>query len=213
MQYIFILFHLFNFASADTNKPYESYEEIVEKLSNRRSQTISSQLSSTVPRERFHVSLGLTSTNTRIADNNIGSLSHTGFLLGASVPLIDRELFFDAKGKFYKNAESNTYDSSLQQFEAIVNHKESMENFILNLGAGMSTRFLNVTNSQQSTGLFADDAGKRYTIPSILLVLGLERRLSTRISLAGDLGYHRSMRSDPNGKNTVELSFRLNYHL
>lgn len=204
MYIVFIVFHFMSFSSAETSKPYEGYTEIVEKLSNYRSQKRSNELSTTVPRERFHVTLGLTNTSTSVDKFNLGSVSHTGFLLGGAMPLIEKQLFLEVNGKIYQSINDGPTTASLQQFDARVNHKESLDFAILNIGAGLSTRFLNISSS---------GVDNNYRIPSLMFVGGLERRMSQRVSLAGDLGYHRSFKEDPNGKNTFEMAFRLNYHL
>jgi len=204
-MYIFlIVFHFISFVSAETNKPYEGYTEIVERLSNYKHQKVSHQLSTTVPRERFHVTLGLTNTSTTVNKFNMGSVSHTGFLMGAAMPLIEQQLFFEVNAKLYQSIDDGPVNASLQQFDVRVSHKEPLEFAILNMGAGLSTRFLNVSS-------LGDESS--YRIPSLMFVGGLERRMSQRVSLAGDIGYHRSFKNDPNGKNTFEMVFRLNYHL
>ena len=204
MYIFFIVFHFISFSSAETHKPYEGYSEIVEKLSSYRTQKRSNQLSTTVPSERFHVTLGLTNTSTSVDKLNMGSVSHTGFLLGGAMPLIEKQLFLEVNGKIYQSVNDGPSTASLQQFDARLNHKESMDISILNIGAGLSTRFLNISSA---------GVDNTYRIPSLMFVGGLERRMSQRVSLAGDLGYHRSLKDDPNGKNTFEITFRLNYHL
>ncbi len=204
MSILLIILQLFQFAAAETNKPYESYEEIVDRLSSYRSQKISSQMSSSVPRESFHVALGVSNTSTRISDSGMGSVSHTGFSLGVAVPLIEQQLFFEANGKFFKGVDDGNLTSDLQQYDAKINHREPLSFGILNMGAGLSTRFLSLKTPASEVN---------YRIPSLLLSTGLERRITSRISLGGELGYHRSLKSDPNGKNTLELGFKFNYHL
>ena len=204
MYILLIIFQLFNFASAATNKPYESYEEIVDRLSNYRSQKISTDLQTSVPTEKFHVMLGLANTSTKIADSGMGSVSHTGFGIGAAFPLIEKQLFVEIAGKFFKSVDDGALSSGLQQYEAKINHKEPLTFGILNVGAGMSARFLTLNTPDNQVD---------YRIPSLLLTTGLERRLTSRISLGGELGYHRSLKDDPNGKNTLELGFKFNYNL
>lgn len=210
MQYIFILFQLLNFASAAPNKPYESYEEIVERLSQRRSQSIASHASTSIPKEKYYISLGLANTSSRISDRNIGSINSTGFSLGAAIPLIEKELFFEVAGKIFRNSDVGTYNADLQQVEAKLTHREPLQYFILNIGAGLSTRFMQVSGNSGSNASWFN---QNYITPSLLLLVGAERRVSSRISLQGDLGYHRAVNSNPNGKNTLELAFHLNYHL
>jgi hypothetical protein len=205
MYILIIIFQLLQFASAEANKPYESYDEIVDKLSSYRSQKLSTQLSTSLPRERFHISVGASNTSTNINMFGLGSVSHTGFLLGAAFPIIEKQFFLELNGKFYGGVDQDGISSDLQQFDSRLVHKESMEFAILNLGAGMSTRFLSVRGP--------DGTEVNYRIPSLLLMTGLERRFSTRMSLGADIGYHRSFKSDSNGKNTIELAFHLNYHL
>lgn len=204
MSILLILLQLFHSAAAETNKPYESYEEIVERLSSYRSQKISTEMSTSIPRERFHVAFGLTNTSTRISDFGMGSVSHTGFSLGAALPLIEQQLFFEAGAKFYNGVDNGNLSSSLQQFEAKINHKEALNFAILNVGAGVSTRLLSLTTP---------DTEINYRIPSLLISTGLERRINQSMSFGGELGFHRSMKNDPNGRNTVELALKLNYHL
>lgn len=204
MFILLIIFQLFQFASAETNKPYESYEEIVDRLSSYRSQKISTEMSTSVPRESFHIALGLTNTSTKISDLGMGSVSHTGFSIGGAYPIIEQQLFFEAAGKFFKGVDNGALSSSLQQYEAKINHREPLSFGILNMGAGLSTRFLSLSSP---------DTELNYRIPSMMISTGPERRITQRMSLGGELGYHRSLKDDPNGKNTVELAFKLNYHL
>lgn len=204
MSILLIIFHLFHFASANNNKPYEGYEEIVEKLSSYRTQRLTNKLSTSMPRERFHIALGLSNTNTKVNDYGLGTVVHNGFAVGVALPLIEKQLFVELNGKFYKSVDDGIFNSSLQQFDARINHKEPLDFAILNLGAGLSSRFLTVSSFNTETN---------YRIPSLMLSSGLERRVTSRISLAGELGYHRSFKDNANGKNTFELGFRFNYHL
>lgn len=119
--------------------------------------------------------------------------------------MIEKQLFLELNGKFYGGVEQDGISSDLQQFDGRLVHKESLDFAIFNLGVGMSTRFLSVQGT--------DGTEVNYRIPSLLLMTGLERRLTTRMSLGADLGYHRSFKSDSNGKNTIELAFHFNYHL
>lgn len=157
-----------------------------------------------MPRERFHIALGLSNTNTKVNDYGLGTVVHNGFAVGVALPLIEKQLFVELNGKFYKSVDDGIFNSSLQQFDARINHKEPLDFAILNLGAGLSSRFLTVSSFNTETN---------YRIPSLMLSSGLERRVTSRISLAGELGYHRSFKDNANGKNTFELGFRFNYHL
>lgn len=120
------------------------------------------------------------------------------------MPLIASQLFIEGYGKFYKNNSSGGAVTGLSQYELRLAHKERLDFAILNLGVGASVRRIEV-----QTATAQDDV----QTPNLMITAGLERRVTPRISLAGDLGYHRSLRDDPTGKNTVEFVFRLNYHL
>jgi alpha-acetolactate decarboxylase len=185
-------------------KPYESYDQIVERLSKYRKQQVTEQISTTLPVEKFHMSFGLTNTSTRISDGNIGGVNQNGFLVGVAQPLISQQLFFEGFGKFFQNSDDENVRAGLQQYELRLSHKERLSFALLNMGVGVSARFLSIT-----TPTLSND----YRIPSALITLGLERRLANRISVAGDVALHRSLRENDNGKNTAEFVLRLNYHL
>jgi hypothetical protein len=205
MKYLVIILSQFLVSvcfSAD--KPYESYDQIVERLSKYRKQQVTEQISTTVPIEKFHMSFGLTNTSTRINDANIGSLNQSGFLIGGVHPLISQQLFLEAFGKFFQNSNNENVRAGLQQYELRLSHKERLSFALLNMGVGVSARFLSV-----DTPAISND----YRIPSAMITLGLERRLANRISVAGDVALHRSLRDNDNGKNTAEFVLRLNYHL
>lgn len=187
-----------------TDKPYESYDEIVERLSKYRKQQVVEQMSTSVPQENFHMSFGLTNSSTRIADSNIGSLSQNGFLIGVAQPLISQQLFFEIYGKFFQDSNEDNVRAELQQYEIRLSHKERLDFAVLNMGVGTSARFLSV-----QTPTISND----YKVPSLLVTLGLERRLASRLSVAGDVALHRSLRDNSNGKNSTEFVLRLNYHL
>lgn len=205
MKYsLFILTQLLVFVCSAGDKPYESYDEIVNRLSNYKQKQSAENLSTTVPIEKMHMSFGLSNTTTRIADKNLGGVNQSGFLIGAATPLITQQLFLEGFGKFYQATSQNNAESNLKQFELRLSHKEPLNFAILNFGIGTSARFLSLHYENESVS---------YRIPSLLLTAGLERRIANRLSVACDFGYHRSLRDSPNGKNTAEFVFRLNYHL
>ncbi len=113
-------------------------------------------------------------------------------------------LFAEVFGKFYQDAKTDSVTSELQQYELRISLKEKMDFAILNFGVGTAARFLSV----QTPSLKND-----YRIPSMLATIGLERRFTSRLSIAGDVAFHRSLKEDSNGKNATEIVLRLNYHL
>ncbi len=205
MKYlVFILSEFLVSVCFAAEKPYESYDQIVERLSKYRKQQVTEQISTSLPLEKFHMSFGLTNTSTRISDGGIGGVSQNGFLIGAAHPLIAQQLFLEGYGKFFQNSSNENVRAGLQQYELRLSHKERLSFALLNMGVGVSARFLSITSPTISND---------YRIPSALITLGLERRLANRISVAGDVALHRSLRENDNGKNTAEFVFRLNYHL
>lgn len=205
MKYLLLIVsELFVSVCFAADKPYESYDEIVDRLSKYRKQQVVEQMSTSVPLEKFHMSFGLTNTTTRIASSNIGSVSQNGFLVGIAQPLISQQLFFEVYGKFFQDSNEDSVRTELQQYEIRLSHKERLDFAVLNMGVGTSARFLSV-----QTPTISND----YRIPSLLVTLGLERRLARRLSVAGDIALHRGLRDNPNGKNTTEFVLRLNYHL
>jgi hypothetical protein len=205
MKYIlFILCQVLWSVCFANEKPYESYDEIVERLSKYRRQQATEQLSTSVPYQNFHMSFGLTNTSTRVTNSNIGHLSQNGFLIGIAQPLISQQLFFEVFGKFFQDSNEENVRAELQQYEVRLSHKERLSFAVLNMGLGASARFLSV-----QTPVLSND----YRIPSILATLGLERRIASRLSVAGDIGLHRSLRDNSDGRSTTEFTLRLNYHL
>ncbi len=205
MKYLFlILIELFVSVCFAADKPYESYDEIVDRLSKYRSKQAVQQMSTSVPKENFHMSFGLSNSSTRVTQESVGSLSQNGFVLGLAQPLISQQLFFEVFGKFYQSSTENSVRAQLQQYEVRLGHKERLDFAVLNLGVGASARFLSV-----STPNISND----YNIPGLLVTAGLERRLAQSLSVAFDLALHRGLRENPNGKNSTEFVLRLNYHL
>lgn len=205
MKYLsLIIIQLLSTVCLATDKPYESYDEIVDRLSQYRKKQAVEQMSTSLPKESFHLSFGLTNTNTRIQDAGIGGISQNGFLIGFAQPLISQQLFFEAFGKFFQSSNEDNVQSKLQQYEIRVSHKERLNFAVLNLGIGTSARFLSVTTPSLSND---------YRTPSLLATVGLERRLANRLSAAFDIALHRSLRDTDNAKNTTEFVLRMNYHL
>ncbi len=81
--FFFIVIELLVSVCFAADKPYESYDEIVDRLSKYRSQQVVQQMSTSVPKEKFHVSFGLSNSSTRVAQESVGSLSQNGFALKA----------------------------------------------------------------------------------------------------------------------------------
>lgn len=199
-----ILLIFFSSVCWAAEKPYESYDEIVNKLSKYRREQASAQMSVSVPREKFHVSFGLGNNSTRISNSQVGTVSQNGFVLGVAQPLISQLLFAEVFAKFYQDSKTESVTSELQQYELRISLKEQMSFALLNFGIGTAARFMSV----QTPSLHND-----YRIPSALATLGLERRFTSRLSIAGDVAFHRSLKEDSNGKNATELILRINYHL
>lgn len=205
MKYtVLIVIELFVSVCFAADKPYESYDEIVDRLSKYRTKQVVQQMSTSVPKEKFHVSFGLSNSSTRVSQEGAGSISQNGFALGVAQPLISQQLFFEAFGKFYQSSTENSIRSELQQYEVRLSHKESLDFALLNLGVGASARFLSV-----ATPSISND----YRIPGLLVTVGLERRLAQSLSVAFDAALHRGLRENPNGKNSTEFILRMNYHL
>ena len=202
--FFFIVIELLVSVCFAADKPYESYDEIVDRLSKYRSKQVVEQMSTSVPKEKFHMSFGLTNSSTRVAQEGVGSLSQNGFALGIAQPLISQQLFFEAFGKFYQSSTENNIRAELQQYEVRLSHKERLDFAVLNLGIGASARFLSVSSPNISND---------YKIPALLVTVGLERRLAQSLSVAFDTALHRGLRENPNGKNSTEFILRLNYHL
>lgn len=204
MYTLFILLQILNTVCSAQQKPYESYDEIVDRLSKYRQKQVTQELSTSVPQEHFQFMVGLMNTSTSLSAGHIGTISQNGFGLGVAKPLISQQLFLEVFGKWFQDANNPNVKAQLQQYEVRMSHKERLSFAVLNLGLGASARFLSVQTSSLSND---------YRIPSLMGTIGLERRLATRLSVAGDLAYHRSLRNDNNGKNTAEFMLRLNYHL
>ena len=206
MKSIFISVLLFSsFSSLAAEKQYESYEQIVNRLSRERSDQLRTQVSTTLPQEHFHVMLGGVNNSSSYRLNNLGTVNSQGLMLGLAVPLIAQQLYVEGLAKFFKNQNVSENEVSLHQFEARIAHKEPMNFALLNLGAGLSTRFLDAQ----------DSSGNRvqYNTPNFMFLIGLERRITSSMSVAGDVSYHRSLREQDDGKNVIDLAIRLNYHL
>jgi hypothetical protein len=194
----------FNSAFAE-QRSYENYNEIVDQLTAQRAQKISTHMSVSIPaEERFQMIFGLTNSSTTLQRDGIGGISQNGFLLGSAIPLIGTQLFAEGFAKFYQSSTENETNASLQQYELRLTHKEPLSYALLNLGIGTSMRFMKLANDTNTSTLHT---------PSLLLTAGLERRVTDRMSFAGDLGYHHSLSNDGSGKNAVELVVRMNYHL
>jgi len=192
------------FLAFNANASYENYDNIVKDLSAQRDMKVASQVATSVPHQRFHLSLGYVNSSTKIDYTGMGNISQSGLLLGGAYPLLSNQLFFEAFGKFFQDTTENSVNAKMQQYEIRVAHKEPLSFAILNVGVGTSVRRMSFSGP-----LGGDDM----MIPGLLIGAGLERRISSRVSVAGDLGYHRSLKEENNGKDLVELVLRLNYHL
>lgn len=203
---LIILLLFFSNSSIAIEKRYESYEEIVDRLSQRRREQIKTQVYTSLPSERFHVSLGAVTNSSSYQINNIGTINSQGLLFGFGLPVIQSQLYLESNIKFFKDNSVARNEVSLQQLETRFTHKEPLSFALFNMGVGLSARYLEAKNT-----LNGDN--KQYVTPNMLFLLGLERRFTERVSVAGDLSYHRSLRSQDDGKNVIDFAIRLNYHL
>ncbi len=202
---LFIIALIISPVSQAAEKSYDSYNDIVDKLSAERNQRILTKMPTILAlEERFHLILGLSNSSTNIEHANVGTVSQNGFLFGAAVPMISGQLYAEGFAKFFNAARESDSSTSLRQFEARISHKEPLSFAIWNMGVGGSVRFMEVESNSNT---------KSIRTPNFVLTTGFERNITQRVSVAGDLGYHRSLQSDVNGKNSFEFILRMNYHL
>lgn len=207
MKYILTIVLIFSANSSwATDKQYESYDEIVDRLSQRRREQIKTQAYTSLPTEKFHLSLGAVTNSSSYRMNNLGTVNSQGLLFGVGLPIIQHQLYFESNIKFFKDNSVAFNDVSLQQLETRLVHKEPTSIALMNFGFGFSARYLDTKN--KITG-----DSRQFMTPNMMFLLGLERRITERVSVAGDLSYHRSLRSQDDGKNVVDFAVRLNYHL
>lgn len=136
--------------------------------------------------------------------SGLGDVSLQGLVLGGAVPLVGRSLFWEGFGKFYQTDQTSGFATSLSQIETRITHKEPLSNFIGNFGVGASNKFIDVEGA---------GVNESTSIPSLVFLLGLERQITSKVSVAGDLTYHRSVRGSDNAKHSYEAVIRLNYSL
>jgi len=206
MKTLIILFACLSTITAfAADRSYDSYNDIVDKLSAERNQSVHTQMQVTVPtRERLELSLGVVNSSTSIEHAGIGSINQNGFAFGAAVPMMGNEFYGEGYAQFFNTARNGDASTSLRQFELRISHKEPLSFAIWNLGLGGSARLLQIESPL---------GDKNVRTPAVAVMTGLERRVSERISLAGDLEYLHSLSNGNDDKNSFELLVRMNYHL
>lgn len=188
---------------------YESYDEIVDKLSKYSNTEVIKKPVYTSSSRTFstaHLGLGFTQTFYDADASNLNSnmQNQGGLLVTVGVDLLNEQ--WGVEGSFinFGKLETSNSDVKLKEFTIRGLYKPSVaKNWNMRLGLGVSSRFLDVSNSETN---------RSYKTPSGLFLFGIESYMNSFISVGADLSFKTAMINDTIDKNSVDLAFKVDTH-
>lgn len=208
MKYLSLL--LIVFVGAPAFAQYESYDEIVEKLSKYTDTTPIKRSSKPSFETRdfamVHAGLGITQTfyDADAAGLNSSMQNQGGLLINIGADVLSRKWAIEGSFANYGRTETSNSNIKLREYTLKGLYKPSItKNWSMRLGLGFSSRFLDVQNAVTN---------QSYKTPSGLFLMGIDTYISRMISVGADLNFKTSMIDDTIDKNSVDLSFRVDTH-
>lgn len=188
---------------------YESYDEIVDKLSKYSNTEVTQKPVFTSSSRTFstaHLGLGFTQTfyDADASSLNSNMQNQGGLLVTVGVDLLNEQ--WGVEGSFinFGKLEASNSDIKLKEFTIRGLYKPSVaKNWNMRLGLGVSSRFLDISNSE---------INRSYKTPSGLFLFGIESYMNSFISVGADLSFKTAMINDTIDKNSIDLAFKVDTH-
>lgn len=188
---------------------YESYDEIVDKLSNYETTELSKNPAYRGELRSFsraHIGLGLAQTffdaDATALDSNMQNQG--GLAINIGVDVLSHKWGIEGS---YSNFGTNNVDATqikLREFSLKGLYKPTLsKNWSMRVGMGFSSRFLNINNPATS---------EEYKTPSAVFVMGLDSYINSFVSIGADFSFKTAMIDDTIDKNSADVSFRVDTH-
>lgn len=188
---------------------FESYDEIVDKLSRADSNSLTTNQayrSEIRTFSRAHIGLGLAQT---FFDADAVALDSSmqnqgGLIINIGVDVLSTK--WGLEGSYANFGTQNTDDTQIKLREFAIKglYKPSInKTWTMRLGLGVSSRFLDIVN--QSTN-------ESYKTPSGLFLFGLDSYISQSVSVGADLSFKTALIDDTIDNTSVDLAFRVDTH-
>lgn len=197
------------FASVLSFAQYENYDEIVDKLSKYNDQERTDNQAyraQTRTYSRAHLGLGITQTffDADAVAFDSRMQNQGGLIINVGVDLLSEKWGIEGSYANFGTNNSNETRTKLREFTLKGLYKPSInKTWSMRVGAGISSRFLDINNSQTS---------ESYKTPSGLFLIGINSYINSVISIGADLSFKTAMIDDTIDKNSVDLAFRVDTH-
>lgn len=193
--------------TTDTN--YESYDQIVNRLSKRSKVDVRHARVNTLTGRsysRAHAGIGMGQT---FFDSNYPSDSQIqqqgGLMLGLAVDLLSPQ--FGLEGNFYNYGQHSDSKSSIRLKEFALRalyRPQISKGWYAKAGLGFSSRFLQVNE--------VNAQARQYRTPSMMLSMGVDAYLNSFLSVGAEFAFKTAMIHDTVDKNSADLTVRLDTH-
>ena len=188
---------------------YESYDEIVSKLSKYNDENLSDNQAyrgEVRTYSRAHLGLGIAQTfyDADAVAFDSRMQNQGGLLINVGVDVLDEKWGLEGSYSNFGTANTDNTQIKLREFALKGLYKPSInKTWAMRLGFGVSSRFLDLNNSETS---------ESYRTPSGLFLIGVDSYITKMISVGADLNFKTAMINDTIDKNSVDLSFRVDTH-
>lgn len=187
---------------------YESYDDIVDKLTqyNRSTTTAEAYRAEIRTFSQAHVGLGLSQS---FFDADAVALDSSmqnqgGLSINFGVDVLSTR--WGLEGTYSNFGTQNTNDTKIKLREYSIKglFKPSInKTWSMRMGLGVSSRFLDINNARTS---------ESYKTPSGLFLFGIQSYISQFVSVGADVSFKTAMISETIDNNSVDLSFRVDTH-
>ncbi|MEM7646379.1 MAG: outer membrane beta-barrel protein [Pseudomonadota bacterium] len=188
---------------------FENYDQIVDKLSkydldeDRKKPAYRSEIRSF---SRAHIGLGIAQTfyDADAAGLDSRVQNQGGLLINVGVDVLSSKWGIEGSYANYGRGNTDNTEIKLREFALKGLYKPTVsKNWAMRLGLGVSSRFLDISNSADT---------QSYRTPSGLFLIGVDSYISSFISVGADLKFKTAMIDDTIDNNSVDLAFRVDTH-
>jgi len=190
------------------NHSYESYDDIVDKLSRYNDGSVIERKRYKPLHTRAHAGMGLSQTffQSSSSDGDQNGLEHGGLMLSLGMDVFSSRWGIEGSFQNFGRSQGATSQYQLREWNMKAFYKPQIGlDWFLRVGGGVSSRFLKVKNLDTQ-------AEREWNTPSLSLTLGVDTYLTRMLSFGADLNYKNALIQDTIDSQSIDVSFRIDTH-
>ena len=190
---------------------YDSYEDILQKLSDSRAASSSATLKANRPSRlgttMFHAGVGIASLyqTVELDGNAKENIENRGVQASVGIDLLSPEWLAEGTVRSFEANNLAWTKLQLKEFDLKFIYKPRLETLLgLRLGGGISARYSVYSRSHKEDLV--------YTTPSSIILAGFDVYLNETVSLGAEASLRTAMVGETIDQNTKDITFRIDGH-